>query len=82
MSCHLVIHRQIYAYAAVDYVDTRISNYAIEYLRENENIRDYFWACSLGTKKEYFKQQKMGLELSWYCPFKRVKDHTVEHCQK
>ena len=42
MSCHLVIHRQIYAYAAVDYVDTRISNYAIEYLRENENIRDYF----------------------------------------
>ena len=40
MSCHLVIHRQIYA--AVDYVDTRISNYAIEYLRENENIRDYF----------------------------------------
>ena len=34
----------------VDYADTGFSNFAIEYLRENEKVRETVFACSYGTQ--------------------------------
>ena len=40
-----------------DYVDTKISNFGIEYLRENEKVREIGFACSHGVQAESFKQK-------------------------
>ena len=39
----------------VDYADTGFSIFAIEYLRENENVCKTVFACSYGAKAESFK---------------------------
>ena len=39
----------------VDYADTGFSIFAIEYLRENENVCKTVFACSYGAKVESFK---------------------------
>ena len=43
----------------LDYADTGFSNFAIEYLRENEKVRETVFACSYGAQVESFKQKKM-----------------------
>ena len=53
----------------VDYADTRFSNFAIEYLRENEICRKTVFACSYEPLDESFKQQKWS-KISWHCPCK------------
>ena len=64
----------------IDYVDMWFSNFAIEYLCENEKDRNTIFACSYGAQVESFKQklncQKSRdtvpltlLSLSSYCTF-------------
>ena len=43
----------------VDYADTKFSNVAIDYLRENEKFRETVFACSYGAQVEYFKPKKL-----------------------
>ena len=54
----------------VDYADTQFSNFAIEYLRENEKVHKTVFACSYGTQIEYFKQQKYCQKPRDTVPFK------------
>ena len=44
----------------VEYADTQVSNFAIEYLRGNEKGRKTFLACPYGAQVESFKQTKNG----------------------
>ena len=39
----------------VDYTDIRFSNFEIEYLRENKQVRATVFACSHGAQSKYFK---------------------------
>ena len=41
----------------VDFADTRFSNFAIEYLRENETVCETIFACSYRAQVESFKQK-------------------------
>ena len=43
-------------YTVVEYADSRISNFAIEYLREKEKVSDTGFACSFGVQVETFQQ--------------------------
>ena len=43
----------------VENVDTRFSNFAIEYLRENETFYETVFACSFGAQVESLKPKKM-----------------------
>ena len=36
------------------------TNFAIEYLRENEEFRESIFACSYGAQVEYFQQKNNG----------------------
>ena len=40
-----------------DYAYTRFSNFAIEYLRENEKVRKTVFACSCGAPVKSFKHK-------------------------
>ena len=40
-----------------EYADTRFSNFAIEYVRENEKVRDNVLVCLYGAKVKSFKQK-------------------------
>ena len=42
----------------VDYADTRFSNFANEYLRENEKFRETVFACSYGAQVKFVKPKK------------------------
>ena len=35
-------------------VEMRFSNFAIKYLRENENVRETVFACSYGAQVDFF----------------------------
>ena len=37
----------------------RFSNFAIEYLRENEKVRETVFVCSYGAQVESLKQKKV-----------------------
>ena len=54
----------------VDCVDTWFSNFAIEYLRENEKVCETVFACLFVAQIESFKKTKKMLKISWHCPFK------------
>ena len=54
MTCGLYLRLKL----QVDYADKRSSNFVIEYLRENENIREIVLACSCGAQVKSFKQKK------------------------
>ena len=43
-------------------MNTRFSNIAIEYLRENEKVCETVFACSYGAQIESFKQEKRMVE--------------------
>ena len=42
----------------VDYADTRFSNFEIEYLRKNKEVRENVLVCSYGAQVEYFEQKR------------------------
>ena len=50
--------------------DMRFSNFAIEYLRENEKVCETVFACLFVAQIESFKKTKKMLKISWHCPFK------------
>ena len=52
------------ACVVVDYADTRYSNFAIEYLLENETFRETVFACSYWVQVEFFSQQKNWSKIS------------------
>ena len=56
----------------VDYVETQFSNFAIEYLRENEKSRETPFACSYGA------QVKKLPNISWHCPFE-IQTFSTKH---
>ena len=49
--------------------DMWFSNFAIEYLCENETVRETVYACSYGAQVESVQQTKIWSKISWYCPF-------------
>ena len=57
------------AYIVIDYADTRLSNFAIEYLHINENVHEILFVCWYGAQVESFKPKKWSY-ISWHCPFK------------
>ena len=46
-----------------DYADTRCSNFAIEYLRENKEVRETVCVSSCGAQVESFKPKKLSKTL-------------------
>ena len=48
----------------VDYVDTRISNCVIEYLRENKKVLKNVLAYSYGALEKYFEPKNRGRKIS------------------
>ena len=56
---YVCIKRKIlHVSVVVDYPDKRLSNFAIEYLRENEKVCEIIFACSYEAKVESFKPKK------------------------
>ena len=51
----------------VDYEDTRISHFAIEYISKNDKVFETVFACSRSNLLSKNKWSK----ISWHCPFKR-----------
>ena len=47
-----------------DYADTRFSNLVIEYLCENEKVRETVFVCSYGAQIESFKQKRKWSKIS------------------
>ena len=45
------------------YTDTRFSNFAIEYLHENEKVRETVFACSSGPRSKLLCQKNDGRKL-------------------
>ena len=43
-------------------MNTRFSNIAIEYIRENKKVRETVFACSYGAQVGSFKQEKRMVE--------------------
>ena len=56
------------ACVVVDYADTRFSNFAIEYLLENETFRETVFACSYCAQEEFLFIKRVS-KISWHCPF-------------
>ena len=52
------LKKELCVCTVVEYADMRISNFAIEYLCKNENVRKTVFACSYGAQVESFKQKK------------------------
>ena len=61
----------------VDYVDTRFSNFASEYLRENENFCETVFACSYGAQVESFKPPKIGRNSRDTVPLKVMRKQQI-----
>ena len=53
----LYLKKKLLVSIVADYADTRLSNFALAYLRENEKVRDTVVACSYGAQVESFKQK-------------------------
>ena len=54
----LTIKKKLRVHVIVDYADTQLSNFAIEFLRENEKIRAIVFASWYGAQVESFKKRK------------------------
>ena len=48
-------------------VDDRTHDFAMENLRDNENVLEIIFVCSYWDQAEYFKQKKL-FKISWHCP--------------
>ena len=51
------------ARVVADYAENRFSNFAIEYLRENEKFRETLFACSYGAQEKKIDKNVVTLSL-------------------
>ena len=54
---HPYLKKNVHVWVVFDYVETRVLNFAIEYLRENEKVHETFFACSYGVQVKSFKKK-------------------------
>ena len=54
----------------VDFMDTRFSNFAIKYLRENKKFRKTIFSCSYGAHVESLKTKQNGRKSCDTAPLK------------
>ena len=54
---YLYLKKNLRLCLILDYSDTQFSNFAIEYLREKERVRETVFACSYGAQVESYKQK-------------------------
>ena len=62
--------------AVFDYADTGFSNFAIEYLRENEKFCETFLPVHMGPRSNLLSPKKWP-KISWHCPFKGERKHKM-----
>ena len=74
----LYLKKKLLVSIVADYADTRLSNFALAYLRENEKVRDTVVACSYGAQVESFKQ-KNGRKSRNTVPLKILYIYTFIH---
>ena len=75
---YLYLKKKLLVSIVADYADTRLSNFALAYLRENKKVRDTVVACSYGAQVESFKQ-KNGRKSRNTVPLKILYIYTFIH---
>ena len=67
MCKHLYLKKNLHVH--VVHVDMQFSNFTIEYLFENEKVRETVFACSYVAQVESWNKKKLS-KISWHCFFK------------